>query len=265
MEATILFFGDIVGRPGREAVAEALPELRKQYAPDLVLANLENVTHGRGVLPKHVQELMNLGIDAFTAGDHLWKFKEILPELDRPNIPIVRPANYPKTVPGKRYLDIIVKGKRVRILSLIGRTFMHAPVDSPFAVLNEILAVQPLPDAVILDVHAEATSEKRALAEYAAGRVQLQVGTHTHVPTADAQILPNGTAFITDLGMCGPTDSSLGAEKGEAIKGFLTGLPWNYTVAEGMCEIGAVIATISLDQTPAQRIEHIRRFSYSTV
>ena len=265
MNATVLFFGDIVGRPGREALAELLPGLKVEYQPDLVLANLENATHGRGILPRHLTELASLGIDAFTAGDHLWKFKEILPELDKPQTAVVRPANYPTAVPGKRFLDLTVKGKRVRLISLMGRTFMHSQVDSPFAALDELLQRAPLPDAVIVDVHAEATSEKRALAEYAAGRVQLQVGTHTHVPTADAQVLPSGTAFISDLGMCGPTGSSLGAEKFEVIKGFLTGLPWNYTVAPGACEIGAVVATISLTGSPAERIEHIRRFSYSTV
>jgi metallophosphoesterase (TIGR00282 family) len=263
MQLSVLYFGDVVGRPGREMLAHWLPILRAQYEPDLVFANIENCTHGRGILPKHYEELMRLGLDACSSGDHVWKFKELLPELDRPNTFLLRPANLPKA-PGKGYLDLIAKGKRIRLVNLIGRTFMNANVDSPFQVLDRILEMAPKPDCVIVDFHAEATSEKRALAEYAGSRVQLVVGTHTHVPTADAQILERGTAFLSDLGMCGPQDSSLGAEKQEAIKGFLTGLPWNYTVAEGICELGAAYIVIDLETAVAQRIEHLRRIGYST-
>ena len=262
MRLSLLYFGDIVGEPGREAVAAALPGLREEFDPDLVLANIENATHGRGVQKKHYDELRSAGIDAFSSGDHVWKFKEFLPELDRPDLLLVRPANYPQA-PGKRYLDLNVKGKRVRLINLLGRTFMGCNVDSPFATFDRIVKEAPIPDLVLVDFHAEATSEKRALAEYVGDRAQLVVGTHTHVPTADAQILANGCAFISDLGMCGPKDSSLGAEKSEAIRGFLTGLPWHYNLAEGECELGAVYAEIDFATKTAQRIEHLRRFSYS--
>ena len=262
MLLSILYFGDIVGSPGREAVAAALPGLRSEFDPDLVLANIENATHGRGVLKRHYDELKAAGIDAFSSGDHIWKFKEFINDIGRPELQLVRPANYPQA-PGKRFLDLNIKGKRVRLINLLGRTFMGGNVDSPFLTFDAIAKELPAADLILVDFHAEATSEKRALAEYIGGRAQLIVGTHTHVPTADAQILPNGAAFISDLGMCGPTDSSLGAEKNEAMRGFLTGLPWHYNLAEGECELGAIYAEIDFETKTAQRIEHIRRFSYS--
>lgn len=263
MEFSVLYFGDIVGEPGREVVKELLPKLREQYQPDLILANIENATHGKGVIRKHYDELRAAGIDGFSSGDHIWRFEEILTELDRPEVQIARPANYPQA-PGRGFLDFVVKGKRVRLINLIGRVFMAAQnLDSPFAAFDRLVAEYPQPDAVIVDFHAEATSEKRAMAEYVHGRAQLVVGTHTHVPTADAQILASGTAFISDLGMCGPQDSSLGADKNEALKGFLTGLPWRYSVASGQCELGAVFATIDFDTKNARHIEHIRQFGYT--
>src|SRR5262249_9380695 len=141
---------------------------------------------------------------------------------------------------------------------------MNDNVESPFMTLDTLVTQAPTPDAVIVDFHAEATSEKRALAEYAAGKAQLVVGSHTHVPTADAQILPSGTSFISDMGMCGPQDAGLGADKNEALKGFLTGLPWRYSVAAGECELGAVFCTIDLDEKRAVHIEHIRRSIHSS-
>src|SRR5262249_8712229 len=155
-----------------------------------------------------------------------------------------------------------VKGKRVRLINLMGRVFTGANnIDSPFHTFDTLAAEQPEPDVIIVDFHAEATSEKRALAEYVDGRAQLVVGTHTHVPTADAQILPQGTAFISDLGMTGPQDSSLGADKTEVIKNFLTGLPWRYNVGAGQCELGAIFSRIDLTSKRAVHIEHIRRFT----
>lgn len=261
MELKVIFIGDIVGRPGREAVAELLPQIREKYKPDLILANAENATHGDGLSPEHYRWLLNLGIDAFTMGDHVWAKAELIPEMDKPETMLVRPANY-HAAPGKRYLDLTVLGKRVRLINLLGRVFMNAQVDNPFHVADELLAIQPKPDAVIVDFHAEATSEKRMLAEHLAGRVQLVVGTHTHVPTADAQILHDQTAFISDLGMVGPRDSSLGAEKTEVLKNFLTGLPWRYTLGEGECELGAVFCRIDLNEHIALDIEPIRLFTH---
>jgi metallophosphoesterase (TIGR00282 family) len=260
MTFSVLYFGDIVGEPGRDAIRELLPQLQSQYEPDLVLANAENATHGRGFIMKHYNELRGLGIDGFSSGDHIWRNEDLLAEMDKPNVMITRPANFPKA-PGKGFVDFIVKGKRVRLINLIGRVFMHAQVDNPFTTFDRLVEEFPKPDAVIVDFHAEATSEKRCLAEYINGRAQLVVGTHTHVPTADAQILASGTAFISDLGMAGPQDSSLGADKNEAIKGFLTGLPWRYSVSAGQCELGAAFCTIDFASGKAVRIEHIRKFT----
>jgi metallophosphoesterase (TIGR00282 family) len=262
MKISVLYFGDIVGRPGREAIAEALPQLREEFQPDLVLANIENATHGRGVMKKHYDELRRLGIDAFSSGDHIWHNEDIFPHLDNPDVTIARPANY-GDVQGRGYVDIIVKGKRVRVVNLLGRVFTGANVDNPFHTADKVLAQQPAADVVIVDFHAEATSEKRMLAEYLDGRAQLVVGTHTHVPTADAQILPHGTAFISDLGMVGPKDSSLGAEKTSILKSFLTGQPWRYSLGEGECELGAVFCEIDVDAKQALSISHIRRFTTS--
>ncbi len=258
MKISILYFGDIVGEPGRDTIAEWLPKLRAEYSPDLVFANCENATHGKGVNKAHYEELMKMGIDAMTSGDHIWQSNDIVPYLDRPEIMIVRPANY-TNVPGKGYLDLTVKGKRLRLINLIGRVFTGANVESPFHVLDKVLKEHPVADINVVDFHAEATSEKRMLAEYADGRVGLVVGTHTHVPTADCQVLPKGTGFISDIGMTGPQDSSLGADKEEVLKSFLTGLPWRYNVASGQCELGAVFCEIDTDSQQALRIEHIRR------
>lgn len=262
MDFSVLFIGDIVGRPGREAVAELLPKLKEKYQPDLILANGENVTHGHGIMRKHYDELTALGIDGFTSGDHIWNNEDIIPHLDDANVMIARPANY-RNAPGRGFFDVTVKGKRVRVINVLGRVFTGANVDNPFHAVDALLAEQPTPDVVIVDMHAEATSEKRALAEHLSGRVQLVVGTHTHVPTADAQILPGGTAFISDLGMVGPRDSILGAQKSEVINSFLTGLPWRYTLGEGECELGAVFCTINFDEKRATAIEHIREFTQS--
>ena len=259
MEISILYIGDIVGDPGRAAVAELLPALREQFNPDLVLANAENASYGKGVTVEHYWELKKAGVDAFSSGDHIWQSKDIVPELDKPEIELIRPANY-HDAPGRGYMDLTVKGKKIRLINLLGRVFTGANVDNPFLELDVILA-KPGYDHAIVDFHAEATSEKRMFAEYCDGRVQLVVGTHTHVPTADAQILPKGTAFISDLGMVGAQDSSLGADKEPVLKNFLTGLPWRYSVAVGQCELGAAFCTFNAETGEATHIEHVRRFT----
>jgi metallophosphoesterase (TIGR00282 family) len=262
MKFSVLYIGDIVGEPGREAVAELLPQLKKELDPDLILANGENATHGRGLNLAHYKELSKLGIDAFSSGDHIWRYEDLVNELDKPDVMVIRPANYSKAV-GRGFVDLTVKGKRVRLINLMGRVFMKEGLDNPFLAFDKAFAEYPAPDAVIVDFHAEATSEKRALAEYLDGRAQLVVGTHTHVPTADARILAAGTAFITDLGMTGPIDSCLGADKKEIIESFLTGLPWRYTVGAGQCELGAVFSIIDFDEKKAVSIESVRRATQS--
>lgn len=259
MEIRVLYFGDVVGEPGRQAIAELLPGLREEYQPDVIFLNAENATHGKGISFEHYKELKALGIDAFSTGDHIWQSPDIVQEMDNPSLMLVRPANYVNS-PGRGYLDLTVKGKRIRLINLLGRVFTGANVDNPFTTLDRILE-EPGYDHAIVDFHAEATSEKRMFAEYADGRAVLVVGTHTHVPTADAQILPKGTAFISDIGMTGPQDSSLGADKEPVLKNFLTGLPWRYSVATGHCELGAVFSTFDPEQNRATHIEHMRRFT----
>jgi 2',3'-cyclic-nucleotide 2'-phosphodiesterase len=259
MEIRVLCIGDIVGGPGREAVAELLPGLKEEFEPDLIIANAENATHGKGVSFEHYKELSKLGIDMFTSGDHIWQSPDIVPDLDNPNVAVIRPANY-AGAPGKGFRDITVKGKRVRVINLMGRVFTGANVENPFHTLDAILDEHGY-DIAIIDFHGEATSEKRMLAEYADGRASLIFGTHTHVPTADAQVLPQGSGFITDLGMVGPRDSSLGADKDSVLKNFLTGLPWRYSLASGQCELGAAFCIIDAGSKQALRIEHIRRFT----
>ena len=262
MQFSVLYLGDIIGEPGRDAVAELLPQLKKKFDPDLILANCENATHGKGISRHHYEYLLSLGIDAFSGGDHSWQGESVLMEPDAGKLLIARPANYPGA-PGRRFIDLTVKGKRVRLISLVGRVFMGSNVDSPFSTFDELVGELPKPDAIIVDFHAEATSEKRCFAEYVNGRAQLVVGTHTHVPTADAQVLASGTAFISDLGMIGPQDSSLGADKKEPLKNFLTGLPWRYTVGAGQCELGAAFGTIDFDSGRGTHLEHIRLLTSS--
>jgi metallophosphoesterase (TIGR00282 family) len=267
MTFSLLYFGDVVGSSGREALLELLPGLKEKYSPDLVLANVENATHGKGVSLKHYQEFLAMGIDGMSSGDHIWQVDEMVDAMrqDRDNkgkeLKLIRPANYPSIAPGKGHLDLIVKGKKVRLINLQGRVGMPTPLDSPFERFDRLMEELPPVEATIVDFHAEATSEKRCLAEYLDGRAQLVVGTHTHVPTADAQILTLGTAFITDLGMVGPKNSSLGADKSAAINSFLTGLPWRYTVSTGGCELGAIFCQINFDTKQAEKIEHLRLFS----
>ncbi len=257
MDLSVLFFGDVVGEPGRDFLAEQLPLLREKYKADLVVVNAENATHGHGLNTTHYKELKKLGIDVFTMGDHIWNQQDLIPTLEAKNEPIMRPANYSQA-PGKAFVDVVVLGKRVRVLNLVGRVFMRDSVDNAFRTFDEIIAKAPTPDLVIVDYHAEATSEKRCFAEYVDGRAQLVVGTHTHVPTADAQVLSGGTAFISDLGMVGPQDSSLGADKFGPINNFLTGMPWRYTVAPGAAELGAVHCIINVQDRKATSIQHIR-------
>jgi metallophosphoesterase (TIGR00282 family) len=228
-----LFLGDIVGRPGREAVAAALPALREREGIDFVLANAENASGGLGLSPKCGRELLAAGIDVLTSGNHIWKFRDIpalLAETDR----LLRPANFPDPAPGRGVGVYRLPGLApVAVLNLQGRTFMQ-PLDCPFAAAERILAALPAEATIrILDFHAEATSEKIALALHLDGRISAVLGTHTHVQTADARLLPKGTAYVTDLGMCGPRDSCLGMEAESIVRRFMTGLPERFEVAAG--------------------------------
>ncbi|OYW63423.1 MAG: metallophosphoesterase [Bosea sp. 12-68-7] len=222
-----LFLGDVVGRPGRVAVQERLPRLREQWTLDCVVINGENAAGGFGITEAICDELLAAGADAVTLGNHSWDQREALVFIERQDR-LVRPANYPKGTPGRGAAVIEARnGARVLVVNVMGRIYMEA-LDDPFQALERELSACPLgevADAVIVDFHAEATSEKQAAGYFLDGRASLVVGTHTHVPTADARILPGGTAYLSDAGMCGDYDSVLGMQKDEPIRRFLQKTP----------------------------------------
>ena len=226
-DVRLLFIGDIVGRSGRAIVMERLPSLVRDWKLDFVVINGENAAGGFGITEPIYQDLIDAGADAITLGNHAWDQREALVFIERaPRL--IRPANYPPGTPGRGTTVITAKsGARVLIVNAMGRVFMD-PLDDPFATVDRELHACPLgsgADAAIIDMHAEATSEKQALGAAFDGRVSAVIGTHTHVPTADARVLPGGTAYITDAGMCGDYDSIIGMEKAEPIHRFLTRIP----------------------------------------
>jgi len=238
----ILAIGDIIGRPGRRAVRSLVPGLRRDYQLDLVIANAENAAGGKGVTLSTADELLESGVDVLTSGNHIWAQREIISYLDG-EMPIIRPLNYPPGVPGRGYLW---RGG-VLVVNLAGRTFM-GDADSPFRIMDELLAgLQQRPAAIIVDFHAEATSEKNALGRYLDGRVSAVVGTHTHVATADARVFPRGTAFVTDIGMVGPSESIIGDDTEEVIRRFLTHMPSRLSVGKGPALFNSVL--VEIDQT----------------
>ena len=239
----ILFFGDIVGQPGREAIKKIIPQWKKKYQPDLIIANGENMAHGSGITVKTLNEVLSAGVDLVTSGDHTWRQKEINILLENKETPLIRPANFPPNLPGKGYRLIEVRTKKVLVINLIGRGFMKQQYDDPFRKADEILESEQSEqaDIIIIDWHAEATAEKVCLGWYLDGRVTAVLGTHTHIPTADNRILPQGTAYISDVGMVGVQDSSLGRDKEAAVKRFLTQMNTKLDVAEGPVEVNAVL------------------------
>lgn len=240
----IFFLGDIVGRTGRDAVAAHLPELRERLKLDFVIINAENSAAGFGLTAKIAEDLFANGADALTLGDHAFDQKEMLTYLDEDKR-IVRPLNIATTAPGfgARLFDA-PRGKRVLVVQALGRVFMRQPFDDPFSALETAIKKHPLgagADAIIIDFHAEATSEKMAIGHYFDGKVSLVVGTHTHVPTSDTQILPGGTAYQSDAGMCGDYNSVIGMEKTEPLRRFITGMPGGrFTPAEGDATLSGV-------------------------
>lgn len=259
----ILFIGDIFGRPGRDTVKKILPALRKKMGADLVIANAENCHHGKGVSPQNIQDLKGAGVDFFTSGNHIWAERSILPFLDDKKMPLIRPANYPSGAPGRGY-EIVECGlmKKVLVINLMGRVFMHMHLDCPFRTADKILRETGSQkfDAIFVDFHAEATSEKAALAHYLDGRVSAVIGTHTHVPTADARILNNGTAFQSDAGMTGPIDSIIGADKEAILRNFLTQIPVKHEVAEGPTVFNAIKIEIDDGTMQATKVETFQQY-----
>lgn len=228
----LVFLGDVVGRPGRRAVAVALRRLYATDPYDFVVANAENAARGKGITPKAAEELRDAGVDVLTTGNHVWQHREVLPYL-RENPRLLRPINYAPGVPGRGWTVRPTRaGVPVGVVNVIGRVFM-GPADCPFRTADAVLAeVGSQARVVLVDMHAEATSEKVAMGRHLDGRVSVVVGTHTHVQTADETILPQGTAYVTDVGMCGPEDSVLGMRSGPVINRFLDQLPVRFEVAE---------------------------------
>ena len=248
----ILLIGDIVGRPGRVAVEKLLPGLKRQYSLDLVVINAENASGGFGITPDTAQELLNVGANVLTSGNHIWAQRDIVDYIGG-EVPLLRPLNYPPGVPGKGYL---ILGKAM-VVNLMGRTFM-TDIDCPFRAMDKLLAEVPdKPPVIIVDFHAEATSEKMAMGRYLDGRVSAVLGTHTHVGTIDIQILPKGTAYVTDVGMTGPTDSIIGDDPEAVLKRFLTGMPHRLSVGAGKPVLNAVMVEVAEDSGKATRIERV--------
>jgi metallophosphoesterase (TIGR00282 family) len=247
----ILFVGDIVGKPGRRILARSLPHLRREHAIDFVIANGENSAGGFGISRETYEEIVACGVDVVTGGNHTWKAREVVPLLDsEPRL--LRPANYPAGTPGRgsgvfRPARGKTEGPGIAVLNLQGRVFME-PLDSPFRVgWDQVELLRRETPVIVIDIHAEATSEKAALAWYLDGRVSAVVGTHTHVQTADERLLPNGTAFISDAGMTGPRDSIIGMGREEVLQRFLTLLPVRFDVAKGPAQLNAVLLDIDGD------------------
>ncbi len=250
----ILAIGDVIGKPGRQALNIFLPQIKQEYGIDLTIVNAENSAHGIGVTPETAEELLKAGADVLTSGNHVWAHKTILPCLDS-QMPLIRPLNYPPGVPGRGY---VVKNG-VLVVNLIGRTFMDH-YDCPFRTMDALLAqLENKPPVIIVDFHAEATSEKMALGRYLDGRVSAVLGTHTHVGTIDARILPKGTAYVTDIGMTGPVDSIIGDDPENVLKRFLTQLPYHLSAGIGKTILNALLIRVDDITGKATWIERIQR------
>lgn len=254
----ILFIGEIVGKLGRRAVGGVLPSLRESANISVVLANAENIAHGKGATTATLEEVQGYGVDAFTGGDHIFWCEKAFEELDKSDPLLIRPANYPKDVPGKGFKVVdLGKDGRILLINLLGTTFIDQPAFCPFRTADKILknfAKQSF-SAIVVDFHAEATSEKAALGWYLDGRVSAVVGTHTHVPTADAKILPKGTAFVSDVGMVGARDSVLGVEPEIIIQKLKSPLPQKFEWAE----TGPAVFSSVLIEVEGGRARDIKR------
>lgn len=261
-ELKVAFLGDIFGTPGRRVVQQQLPNLRAEHAPDVIIANAENAKSGLGLSPTLYHKIRGYGIDALTLGDHVYRDQSIATILDRPEEPIARPANLASKAQGKtftRLAGVAGSERSLFIITVLGRIFFSQPADDPFATVDAILDKLPEPDPlVIVEAHMEATSEKAALAHYLDGRVALVLGTHTHVPTADARILPKGTGFITDVGMCGPYHSIIGRDVDSVVKGMTTGMFVPYGMGDGDEAMCGIVATIDPGRGTTRDITPIR-------
>jgi 2',3'-cyclic-nucleotide 2'-phosphodiesterase len=244
----ILFIGDIVGRPGRKMVFDNLPRLIEEKNIDFTIANGENASGGFGLSERNFQELVDCGIDAFTMGNHIWDNSEIYNYIgETPRL--VRPANYPATDPGRVYQEFAVKDERLVVTNIVGSIYMTPVYDNPFQVIDALLKQLPsrAEAAIFVDFHAEATSEKMAMGWFLDGRISALVGTHTHIQTNDARLLPRGSGYLTDAGMTGPRDSVLGVDKDIIVNRFLTGVSPRFETADGDIQFNGVVFDIGPD------------------
>jgi 2',3'-cyclic-nucleotide 2'-phosphodiesterase len=253
----ILFVADVVGSPGRDAVKAILPDLKKELSPHLTILNGENSAGGFGITGKLVAELKAAGADVITTGNHVFAQKDFLPELPKLER-VLRPANYPPRAPGQGWCVVEAGGQEVLVMNLMGRIFVEA-LDDPFRAADAILEAHPGVKIVFCDMHAEATSEKTAMGWHLDGRASAVVGTHTHIPTADARVLPGGTAYVTDVGMVGPRDGCIGMDKDIVLQRFLTGVPTRFVVAAGPVTFNSVLVTINSSTGRATSIQRIDR------
>ncbi|SRR5713226_2526301 len=255
----ILMLGDVVGRPGRRAIRDLVPAFVKSEGIDLVVANAENASGGIGVDIKSAEELLASGVHVLTSGNHIWKKKEIYSYLERSPL-LLRPANYPDGSPGQGWTEWHNgTGLRALIVNLQGRVFMPGHLDDPFRCVDAILRQHGgFSPVILVDMHAEATSEKNAMGWYLDGRVSVVYGTHTHVQTADERILPGGTAYVTDLGMCGPSDSVIGMEKESVIQGLLSQMPQKFEVARENVVLQGIVSEVDEGTGKARSIHRIR-------
>ncbi len=250
--------GDIVGRPGRQVVHQRLPQLVRQHNVDLVIANAENIAGGSGITTNLFHKIRSYGVDVVTLGDHVYKKADIIPTMQTTER-IVRPANLASSAAGRTFTVVATNsGVHVGVFCLLGRIFMNLPSDDPFAAADRVLQQFPKHVRVcVCDIHAEASSEKVAMGHYLDGRCSMIFGTHTHIPTADAKILPGGSAFISDLGMCGPYDSVLGRRKDRVVKYMTTNMPQPFDVATGDVRLCGALVEIDPDTGRAVAIERI--------
>lgn len=252
----ILLVGDVIGRPGRKAFSRYTRQLKKEHGIDMVIVNGENSAGGKGVSETSLGELYGGGADVVTTGNHIWDNREVFNIIDREPY-LVRPANYPEGAPGKGWCLYPFKAKNIAVVNMSGRSFMPE-MDCPFQKIEDILAeIGEQADIIILDFHAETTSEKMAMGFYLDGRVQIVVGTHTHIQTSDERILPNGTAYITDLGMTGPWNSILGVDKDIIIKRFTSCMPVRHEIAKEPCVYCGLLVEIDDKTNSPVTVERI--------
>ncbi|MEM8691002.1 MAG: TIGR00282 family metallophosphoesterase [Pseudomonadota bacterium] len=258
----ILFLGDVMGRAGRQAITTHLPRLREDWLLDFVVVNGENATSGMGLSGAHATALLDAGADCVTLGDHAFDQKDMLQFIEQ-EPRIIRPLNFSKAAPGKGAHVFSAAGKKVLVAQALGQVFMKRPFDDPFSALEAVFRSHPLNgavDAIVVDFHCEATSEKMAMGHWCDGRASLVVGTHTHVPTADAMVLPKGCAYLTDAGMCGDYNSVIGMHRDEPLRRFITGMPKDrFTPAVGEATLSGIYVETDDKTGAATRIVPVRQ------